>query len=161
MTKRKFKKVEKYHDDVLDQLLDDIKPEEQEFTNYRMMLAAKIDKAIEDKGWTSARFAEVMGKRPSEISKWLSGKHNFTTDTLWAIEKALNVNLIDLGEEKTPDGFTTLRVYQVALSALPSNNESYGNVSIHTSKVWKALSLGNKSAMAKKVFIGHGSKESV
>jgi transcriptional regulator with XRE-family HTH domain len=116
-TKRKYAKVEKYHDDVLDDLLQDISLEEQEQTNYKMMLAAKIDKAIEARGWNGVKFAEVMGKRPSEISKWLSGKHNFTVETLWAIEKVLNINLVNLQEEKDPYGFVTLGTYIVELNA--------------------------------------------
>ena len=112
-TKRKYAKVEKYRDDVLDDLLQDITPEEQEQTNNKMLLAAKIDKALEAKGWNGVQFANAMGKRPSEISKWLSGKHNFTVETLWAIEKALNVNLVNLQEEKDPYGFVTLGTYMM------------------------------------------------
>ena len=29
-----------------------------------------------------SRFAEALGRRPSEITKWLSGQHNFTIATL-------------------------------------------------------------------------------
>ena len=40
--------------------------------------------------------AEKLNKRPSEISKWLSGTHNFTIYTLYDIAKTLNVEVIDL-----------------------------------------------------------------
>jgi transcriptional regulator with XRE-family HTH domain len=54
-----------------------------------MLLAARIDDARKAKGWSQHEFAEQMGKNPSEISKWLSGTHNFTSDTLWDIEEKL------------------------------------------------------------------------
>ena len=33
-------------------------------------------------GLSKKQFAESLGRRPSEISKWLSGEHNFTIATL-------------------------------------------------------------------------------
>ncbi len=36
----------------------------------------------------------MMGKKSSEISRWLSGTHNFTTETLWEIERVLNIQLL-------------------------------------------------------------------
>ena len=49
----------------------------------RMMLAVKIAEGIKRKGLSQKEFAEKMSKRPSEISKWLRGDHNFTTSTLF------------------------------------------------------------------------------
>ena len=34
-------------------------------------------------GLTQKELAEKLGKRPSEISEWLTGNHNFTDDTLF------------------------------------------------------------------------------
>ena len=34
------------------------------------------------KGLTKKEFADSIGKRPSEVTKWLSGQHNFTIRTL-------------------------------------------------------------------------------
>lgn len=59
-----------------------------------MLLAARIDDKIRDHGLSNQEFAYMMGKKPSEISKWLSGTHNFTTETLWEIERVLNIQLV-------------------------------------------------------------------
>lgn len=83
---------------VLDILLDEISAMEQERTEKRMLLAAKIDEGRKAKGWNQNQFAEAMGKQPSEISKWLSGTHNFTAETLWDIEEQLGIELIALKE---------------------------------------------------------------
>jgi transcriptional regulator with XRE-family HTH domain len=67
-----------------------------EKSKNKMLLAAKIDEAIKAKGWKKKDFASALNKQPSEITKWLSGNHNFTADTLWEIEKVLNIELINL-----------------------------------------------------------------
>jgi transcriptional regulator with XRE-family HTH domain len=59
-----------------------------------MNLAAKIDDVLQSRGFTNAEFAFTMGKKPSEISRWLSGTHNFTTETIWEIERVLNIQLL-------------------------------------------------------------------
>jgi transcriptional regulator with XRE-family HTH domain len=83
---------------ALDTVLEEITPQEQERTEKRMLLAAKIDEGRSAKGWNQNQFAEAMGKQPSEISKWLSGTHNFTAETLWDIEEQLGIELIALKE---------------------------------------------------------------
>lgn len=81
--------------DLLSELLGNITPEEQAKTDKKMILATKIANAIKVKGMKKSEFADEMGKVPSEISKWLSGTHNFTIDTLMDIEQVLSIQLID------------------------------------------------------------------
>ena len=69
----------------------------------KMLLAARIDDAIKARGWQKQDLAKALHKRPSEISKWLSGTHNFTTETLWEIEKILGTDLINLQEQDAED----------------------------------------------------------
>ncbi|MCF8381845.1 MAG: helix-turn-helix domain-containing protein [Bacteroidales bacterium] len=64
-----------------------------------MLLAARIDLAMKDRGMKKGQLAKALGKNPSEISKWLSGTHNFTTDTLWEIGDVLGVSFINLEKE--------------------------------------------------------------
>ena len=45
-------------------------------------IADQIDALIKKKGLTQKEFADSIGKRPSEVTKWLSGQHNFTIRTL-------------------------------------------------------------------------------
>lgn len=94
-----MKKVENYSSDLLRKFLGDISLKEQERTDKRMRLAAVIDNGIKAKGWKKSDLAKALNKRPSEISKWLSGTHNFNSDTLFDIEEVLNIRLINLLEE--------------------------------------------------------------
>ena len=70
-----------------------------EKTKRNMLLAARIDDALKLKGFSKKHLADLMEKRPSEITKWLSGTHNFTLETLYRIETYLGVTLFMI-----PDG---------------------------------------------------------
>ena len=48
----------------------------------RMRAAIQIADAMEKHGVSKKQLADMMGRRPSEITKWLSGDQNFTLDTL-------------------------------------------------------------------------------
>lgn len=48
----------------------------------RMRAAVQIAEAMEKHGVSKKQLADMMGRRPSEITKWLSGDQNFTIDTL-------------------------------------------------------------------------------
>ncbi len=46
----------------------------------------RIDEILRRKGWSRTDFAKAMGKKDSEISKWMGGGHNFTIATIAKIE---------------------------------------------------------------------------
>jgi transcriptional regulator with XRE-family HTH domain len=91
-----MKKPETYKSPFIDALLKDISKEESVKTEKRMLLAARIDEVIKAKGWKQKDLAKALKKSPSEISKWLSGTHNFTSDSLFDLEHVLNTCLINL-----------------------------------------------------------------
>jgi ribosome-binding protein aMBF1 (putative translation factor) len=91
---------ESYNSNQIDELFARITPEQQEGTDYKMKMAAKIYAALRRKGWTQTQLAAAMNKQVSVISKWLSGTHNFTMDTLITIQKILDVQLLDVKEYK-------------------------------------------------------------
>ena len=64
-------------------------------TKNKMLVAAKIDIALRQKGVSQKEFAAMMHKPESEISEWLSGDRNFTIDTLTEISEALSVDLLN------------------------------------------------------------------
>lgn len=71
-------------------------PMEYEKTKRNMLLAARIDEALKKKGWSKKQLADSMNKNPSEVTKWLSGTHNFTLDTLYLIESYLGLMLFEV-----------------------------------------------------------------
>ena len=90
------KKAEKYSSPLIKQLMAERNPEETAKVRNRMILAAKIADGIKAKGWNKVGFAKEMGKEPSVITKWLSGTHNFTADTLTEIGRKLNIELLNI-----------------------------------------------------------------
>ena len=45
-------------------------------------IASEIEFLMRERGLTKKQFADALGKKPSEVTKWLSGQHNFTIRTL-------------------------------------------------------------------------------
>jgi len=96
--KNKEKKAKGYVSKTIEAVLNQISPQEQKRTEQRMLLAARIADAIDGKGWSQKEFAARLDKHPSEITKWLSGTHNFTSDTLFDIQEVLGIKLIELAQ---------------------------------------------------------------
>lgn len=57
---------------------DEIKAE----LNLSFEISGRIDALMRERGLSRKQFADALGRRPSEITKWLSGQHNFTIATL-------------------------------------------------------------------------------
>jgi transcriptional regulator with XRE-family HTH domain len=85
-----------YASPLINELSDAITPQEQEQTDYKMKLAAKIYKAMKSLGMTQTQLAESMNKPISLISRWMSGTHNFTVDTLVDIQRILGISLLNV-----------------------------------------------------------------
>ena len=66
---------------------------EYEKTARKMRTAAQISDAMQSHGVNGRQFAELLHRSPSEISRWLSGTHNFTQDLLTEISMALGVEI--------------------------------------------------------------------
>lgn len=61
-----------------------------------LRISDNIEEYLKQRGMSQKDLAEKMNKRPSEISKWMQGTHNFTIYTLYDIAKVLDVRVIDL-----------------------------------------------------------------
>lgn len=83
-----------------DYVSDDLLPNENEgsIEIKKELLAKLIKDSLQEANMRSSQFAEKVKKRPSEVTKWLSGSHNFTIDTLFQIEKELGITIINLSE---------------------------------------------------------------
>jgi len=89
-------KAELYNSKEIDEIFDSISPDEAKRVENRMLLAAKIKDAMDANNINKLKFAELMDKHPSVITKWLSGTHNFTSDTLTDIENKLSIKLLNV-----------------------------------------------------------------
>lgn len=73
-----MKTIENVFKEMTAEVPADIKAE----VDLSFAIATRLDALIKGKGLSKKEFAEAIGKRPSEITKWLSGQHNFTLRTL-------------------------------------------------------------------------------
>lgn len=97
---KKMNKPKRHKSPVVQKLQQDRSVAEFEKTKKRMMLAAKIQDAVKGKNITYKAFATIMDQHVSVISKWVSGTHNFTIDTLFDIEDKLGVCLVSISDEQ-------------------------------------------------------------
>lgn len=65
----------------------------------RMLVSQMLHDYLGLRDITQQSLAGKMGKQPSEVSKWLSGDHNFTIDTLSDIGYYLDVDFFVRREE--------------------------------------------------------------
>jgi transcriptional regulator with XRE-family HTH domain len=70
-------------------------PEVDRMVELNLAIATKVARLLKEKGMGKSEFAAKMGKKsPSEVSKWLSGSHNFTIKTIAKMEEALGEEII-------------------------------------------------------------------
>jgi predicted transcriptional regulator len=85
-------KATEYNSPLLDELLASIDPLESAKIEARMVIACKIADAMTEKKMSKKDLAQQLGQPASTVTKWLSGKHNFNSETLIRISRALNID---------------------------------------------------------------------
>jgi transcriptional regulator with XRE-family HTH domain len=64
-------------------------------------IAQRISQLLQYKQINKSTFADWMGVQPSIVTKWLSGFHNFTIETLLDIEKTLDAEIFQISIPST------------------------------------------------------------
>jgi transcriptional regulator with XRE-family HTH domain len=96
-------------DPLFDQLVARIPEETSRHHDLIIEIGARIEEVLKRKGWTQKDLAKALGKRDSEISKWVGGGHNFTIATIAKIEDALGEDIISVKKyRKTVNGYNTM-----------------------------------------------------
>ncbi len=80
----------------LRELLSDITPEEKAEARLSFQISNRLDLLMREKGLSKKQLAEAIGKRPSEITRWLSGEHNFTISTLAMLSSFFGQPIIEV-----------------------------------------------------------------
>lgn len=81
----------------LRELLSDITPEERAEVRLSFQISNRLDFLMKEKGLSKKQLADAIGKRPSEITRWLSGEHNFTISTLAMLSTFFGQPIITVG----------------------------------------------------------------
>ena len=59
-----------------------VSPEVKEEMRLSFSISNRIDELMRERGLSRKQFADALGRRPCEVTKWLSGQHNFTLKTI-------------------------------------------------------------------------------
>jgi transcriptional regulator with XRE-family HTH domain len=110
-------KAEEYNSSLIDEIFESISPKEEKRIQSKMLLAAKIEDAMKAKGWNKTELLKATGQKNASVAtKWFSGTHNFTHDTLFDIQEALGVNLLSINEATEE----VVVKYHVIVQSLPT-----------------------------------------
>lgn len=79
---------------VIERRREYVSPLVREQVDLSFQIVDRIHEILTQKGLRQKDLAAMLGKRESEISKWMRGTHNFTIDTLVAIERVLGAPIL-------------------------------------------------------------------
>ncbi len=88
-----MKRASKSLEEMLGTIPEPIKNE----TELSFEISDRIFKLMNERGLSKKQFADALGRRPSEISKWLSGQHNFTIATLCMLSSFFGQPIVTVG----------------------------------------------------------------
>ena len=77
----------------------EIAPEARQFVERSFLIADQIKHSLRAQGLTQKDLADRLGKKEPEISRMLTGTHNFTLKTLIRLERALGTQLLTTPQE--------------------------------------------------------------
>ena len=87
-----MKDIKNNYMDMVRQVPDEIKEE----INLTFAISNKIDELMRERELSKKQFADQIGRRPSEITRWLSGQHNFTVSTLAMLSAFFGKSIISV-----------------------------------------------------------------
>ncbi len=78
----------------LEEMLGPIPERIQRETDLSFQISDRIYDLMQERGLSKKQFADALGKRPCEVTKWLSGQHNFTISTLAMLSSFFGKSII-------------------------------------------------------------------
>lgn len=91
-----FQAIKDIRDRYLE-IINEIPREKREEPRLSFAISNRLDALIREKNLNKKQFAEAIGKRPNEITRWLSGEHNFTISTLAMLSSFFGQPIIAVG----------------------------------------------------------------
>jgi transcriptional regulator with XRE-family HTH domain len=85
---------------IIQESVSSISPEAVIYADKGFRIALKIRAIMAKKGLKQSDIVRITGRGKAEISRWLSGTHNFTLRTLAILEATLGEDLMDVNDGK-------------------------------------------------------------
>ncbi len=106
-------------------------PEIKAEVSLNIDIANRIHDILKARNMTQRDLANMLGKRESEISRWLTGSRGFTTATLAKISAALGEPIVEVRHERPAEYvYVPITVYAGRSEARDdsfNNRETMGN----------------------------------
>lgn len=80
----------------LQEIFNEIPVEKREETRLSFAISNRLASLMQERGLNKKQLAEALGKRPNEITRWLSGEHNFTISTLSMLSTFFGKSIINV-----------------------------------------------------------------
>ncbi len=122
--------MSKLFDQALQQVPNDVKS----FVDNSFDIVNQIHEILRKQGRSQRDLSDLLGKKESEISKWMQGTHNFTIRSISKIEAVLDEKIIT-----TPQKVKTKSVTKF----VPVKVHSSVNTSKENSELWHGNSKPN------------------
>ena len=78
------------------EIFNEIPVEKREETRLSFAISNRLAALMQERGLNKKQLAEALGKRPNEITRWLSGEHNFTISTLAMLSTFFGKSIINV-----------------------------------------------------------------
>ena len=80
----------------LQEIFSEIPQEQREETRLSFAISNRLDALMKERGMNRKQLADAIGKRPNEVTRWLSGEHNFTIATLAKLSTFFGQSIISV-----------------------------------------------------------------
>lgn len=85
---------------IFQRILDETPEDVEIFIDWYADLVIRINELLDEQNLSRKELAHKLDKNPSEISKWLSGEHNFTLRSLAKLSAELGEPLLEVPKKK-------------------------------------------------------------
>ena len=85
---------------IFQEILDETPEDVEIFVRLYADLVVRINQLLLENNISKKQLADKLDKKPSEISKWLSGEHNFTLRSLAKLSAELGEPLLEVPKKK-------------------------------------------------------------
>lgn len=83
-------------DNTLEEMIGFVPEYIKKETDLEFGVSDRLADLMKEKGVSKVALAHDLGKRPSEITKWLSGQHNFTLRTIALLSAYFRKPIVDV-----------------------------------------------------------------
>lgn len=120
--------------ELLERRKKNVPPEIKASVDMSFAIVDRICDILEAKGWKQKDLAERMGKTEAEISRWMRGTHNFTLDTIAAIQTALGERIIDVASSNARQSISATPIMLITPKETPYSDVPSGYTRIDMNK---------------------------